>query len=316
MTTNTLSNVSPLFTELDVKAISISKPIPTNSGRGPMSYNMYISGPNRSPFSFQLTRPGPLHRSSLVFSPDPAQNGGDKTNITLSVKPTDEETINFWKSIDDLVIEHVSSNSKEFLKKQMTIEEVEAVFTRAVRQRPDYDPYIKARFHTCPDARTPFRCFEINEEKKRYAPLHHSRLAQSDVVVCVVQLGMIYSFNNKVGYTIDVSHLVRYTPAPCNPFPFRLGSPSEYTMCSSDTLWENVDKGLSEDQDQGQGHHDEDQDLVVVNAESEPEKKEDADLVLEKDSDDGSTVVIDPVTMKRKSVNSKPDGKTVKKARK
>lgn len=276
----------PLFTEMDPRGIVISRPIASASkGHGPTSFNMFVGASNRQPFRFQMSLPGPDHRNKLVFAPDTPVNGGSKVSLALSVPTLDDAVMDFWAKVDDVVIAHTAKHSKEFLKREMTEDAVRSIYTPSIRVKEDYDNFLKVRFDTAPDSRCCVSMFDVNEHKKRYSALHHSRLEQGDSVTCIVQLGMVYFFNQKVGITVDISHLTRYAPPPANEFPFQLGA--EYQQCVPEDLFRDDTAAV------GVAITDS---VVVASPTLKPVEDIDA-TVGGNDQDDGSTVKIDPVTL-------------------
>lgn len=274
-----------LFSEVDTRSIVISRPIAsTANGRGPTSYNMFVGTACRQPFRFQMSRSGPAHRNTVVFPPDVPNNGGTRVNMALSIPKADVEVLKFWSQVDDVVIAHTAKHSKEFLKREMTEDEVRAIYTPSIRMKEDFENFLKVRFDTTPrQTLNEVKMFDVNELRKRYSPLDHSRLSQGDVVTCIVQLGMVYFFNQKVGVTVDVSHLTRYVPPPPNEFPFQLGA--EYSQCAPNDLF----------RDHLPTNEVTDQTKLDMAQEQTETIKETCDLVSF--PDDGSTVVIDPVTL-------------------
>ena len=274
-----------LFSEVDTRSIVISRPIAsTANGRGPTSYNMFVGTAGRQPFRFQMSRSGPAHRNTVVFPPDVPNNGGTRVNMALSIPKVDVDVLSFWSKVDDVVIAHTAKYSKEFLKREMTEDEVRAIYTPSIRMKEDYENFLKVRFDTTPrQTLNEVKMFDVNELRKRYSPLHHSRLSQGDVVTCIVQLGMVYFFNQKVGVTVDVSHLTRYVPPPPNEFPFQLGA--EYSQCAPNDLFK----------DQSPTSEVTGQQELEISQEQTDTEKQSGELISF--PDDGSTVVIDPVTL-------------------
>jgi hypothetical protein len=297
----------PLFTEVDTNAIIISHPVAcTSSGRGPASYNMFVGAAGRKPFRFQMSLPATIHRNTLVFAPDAPANGGSRFNLALSIPRVDEDVMAFWEKVDGVVIAHTAKHSKEFLKKVMNEEEVRAIYTPSIRVKEDYENFLKVRFDTAPDSRCGVKMFDVNEHKKRYSPLHHSNLRQGDAVTCIVQLGMVYFFNQKVGLTVDVSHLTRYAPAPPKEFPFQLGA--EYSQCAPDDLFGDDETPatiatiatITTTTTTTTDPPPHSETAPISSTTEDDEDDDEGDEEVEEDGevpDDGSTVTIDPVTM-------------------
>jgi hypothetical protein len=293
--------IAPLYSEVNLDNIIVSKPIAsTGSGRGPTTFNMFIGAPGRKPFRFQFSRAGEAHRNTLVFPPEEANNGSSRINLALSIQKGETDVFEFWQKVDDIIIPHVAKHSKEFLKREMTEVEVRAIYTPTIRSKEDYDSYLKARFDHAPDARCPVKMFDINEHKKRYSPLHHTRLEQGDSLTCIGQLGMVYFFNQKVGITVDISHLTRYAPPPANEFPFQLGA--EYSRCAPEDLFAEDTNEIRQSYVSCNGvtvgdHPLEIAPIVVSNAAvglTDVKDEDDSDCG---EIDDGSTITIDPVTL-------------------
>ena len=292
------SDCVPLYSEVNLADMIVSKPIAsTTTGRGPTSFNMFVGAPGRQPFRFQMSRAGLQYRNTLVFPPDTPVNGGSRVNLALSVPKGDTDVFEFWSKVDSIIIEHVAKHSKEFLKRLMTEEDVRAIYTPTLRSKDDYDSYVKARFDISPDARCPVQMFDVNEYNKRYASMHHSRLEQGDAVTTIGQLGMVYFFNQKVGLTVDISHLTRYAPPPANDFPFQLEG--EYSRCLTENLFTEIatvaeqlpiEKAVASSME-----------LVEMKTEAASaaaaEAEDEAASSSSTAAADGSTVKIDPVTM-------------------
>jgi hypothetical protein len=291
---NTASSHAQLFTEVSLDDMCISRPIAsTSGGRGQTSSNMYIGAGGRKPFAFQMSRAGAAHRNTLVFAPDAPTNGSTRVNLALSIPRGDEDVMAFWAALDDRVIKHTAIHSKEFLKRTMTEEEVRSIYTPTVRVKEGFENYIKVRFDIAADARCGVKMFDVNEQHKRYSPLHHSRLDQGDSVTCITQAGLVYFFNQKVGITIDVSHLTRYAPPPANDFPFQLGA--EYSACAPDDLFKAPETAEATPSTAPlHDHVDVDENDDDDDVEDDEEEKTPAPAVV---AADGSSVTLDPVTM-------------------
>jgi hypothetical protein len=212
-----------LYNEMDTSIMTISPPIP---GKQKGVINMYIGGPNRQPFRFQLTDSSPSSRSRVVFSPDENPTG-TKVNLCLTINKACEEAIGeFWGSIDDRVIKHVAANSKEFLKKKMSETEVRKIFKPCIRRKEGYEPYIKARFQSGDVGNLPVLAFEADESLSKAYSISPRDIGIGDSVICVVQPGLIFHCQGSVGYTVDITHIVRYKTASISSFPFKFADDS------------------------------------------------------------------------------------------
>ena len=246
ISSNTGASTVPLYSEVNLNAITLSKPIVSTNSRGPSSFSMFMAGPNREPFRFQLSRHEAEHRNHVVFQPDPQQNGGSKVNVSLSIPLADTSVFEFFTAVDEIVIKHIALHSKEFLKRSepMTVEQVRAIFAKSVRSKEGYQPFVKGRFDTACDCKMPATFYHVNERAQTYAKMHHSALAPRDSVVAILQLGIIYSINGKVGYCLDISHMSVYSPPPPNAFPFQLGG-QKFAEVNADNLWSDQPPSLS-----------------------------------------------------------------------
>jgi hypothetical protein len=279
-----LAGFAPLYSAMNLNTIQVSKPIQSTGARGPPSFNCYVGAGNRKPFRFQMTLSGTEFRPNIVFPMDAPTSAATRVNVALSVTANDPGVLKFWADIDSIMIKHLAEHSKEFLKKKMTPKEIREIYIPCVRTKDDFEPYLKIRFDTAIDSRTPFSCWDINESAKRFSKLHYSRLGQGDSVLVIIQPGMLYNFSGKVGCTIDCSHMVRFAPPPANDFPFQLGVDGiDYHQVSPDDLFS--DKNIA----------------IIDKIVQQHEAKKLIELVPEDDGDDdgydGSTVKLDPITL-------------------
>jgi hypothetical protein len=267
--------------------MQISKPIQSANVRGPPSFSCYVNAGNRKAFSFQMTYPEPEFRPCIVFPLTPPTPASSKVNVALSIPTHSESVFRFWADVDTRMIKHLAEHSKEFLKKQMTEDEVRTIYIPCIRAKPDYDAYLKVRFDTNPDTRIPFTCLDVNIAAKRYSKLHYSRLEQGDSVLAIVQPGMLYNFSGKVGCTVDCTYLLRYAPPPANNFPFRLGAGME-------GFHEVVPEDLFSTEDAAEIDQ-----LVKCREDTmlQSTKTEAPPAVAAETSEDGSTITLDPVTL-------------------
>ena len=278
-TSTALDSSAPMFDTMNLDMMQISKPIQSTSVRGPPSFSCYVSAGNRKAFSFQMTYAEPEFRPCIVFPLTPPTPANTKVNVALSIPAHSENVFSFWNKIDTKMIKHIAEHSKEFLKKQMTEDEVRAIYIPCIRTKPDYDAYLKVRFDSAPDARIPFMCLDVNIAAKRYSKLHYSRLEQGDYVLAIVQPGMLYNFSGKVGCTVDCTHLLRYAPPPTNNFPFQLGVEKEgFHEVVPDELFSTENEHVPDDSPSTE--HDVEIDRLAHTA-----------------TTDGSTITLDPVTL-------------------
>ena len=253
---NNLSQTST-FRDADLNQLVVSKPIQSTVSKG--KQNMYIGAAGRKPFRFQLSAPDGVVTPTVLFAPEEQPATPGRVTMAVSISTKNDDIIEFWGRINDIVIKHVALHSKEFLKTQHTYEEVAAKFTSALRTKEGYDPYLKIRFDISKDSRCPFSCCCANIGGKKFAKIEWQDLHVGDGVVCIVQLGMIYCVNGLVGYTVDCSSILKYAPPPPNEFPFvlRAGVDEEhFTQCSYGDLWKTV-RELNSDDDNGCEQEDE-----------------------------------------------------------
>lgn len=300
-----MSAGAPLYSEMNLGLLILSEPQKGKSSGGPSSMQIYVNTTNGKPFEFQVTGDRKEDRSRVVFEPTPPSGNNSRVNLALTVNPDDEALLKFWADYDTICIKHVAKHSLKFLKKEMTEDEVRAIWTPCLRAKPGYSPYLKARFDTSPDPKVPFSCYEANEAQRRFAAMHYSRLQRNDEVVAVVRPGMLYYFQGKVGSTVDITNLVRFAAPPVSSFPFRISGMGgdDFTEVGMDELFSEANIAA----------------MDAVAAKYMEEKKEAAPQSLEPDAeDDGSTVTIDPVTMqpvsKKRSKGEEPEAEEAEEA--
>ena len=238
------ANPTETFEIVDLNRLVISKPVTSALNKG--SQNMYIGSCDRTPFKFQLSSPTTLVTPSVLFAPEAQPANPSRISMGISISNKNTDILDFWKKLDVMMINHVVLHSKEFLKTVHTYEEVESKFTSALRKKEGFDPYLKVRFDTAKDARTPFSCCCANITSKKFAPIDWHDMRLGDSIICIVNLGMIYCVNGRIGYTVDMSSAMKYARAPPKAFPFVLNNHVDnedqvpvFKQCSYDDLWQH-----------------------------------------------------------------------------
>jgi hypothetical protein len=278
MTTPTTTNKALLFSSMNLKNISLSEPQKGKAnGTGPSSLHIYVNTNNMLPFRFQLTEDTQDDHSRIVFEPAPPSGMNARVNLALTVTDSPEME-EFWSAYDTICINHVAKHSEAFLKQKMSETKVREIWAPCIRRKAGYASFIKARFDTSHDAHTPFHAFEANVTTKRFTSLHYSRLERGDEVLAVVQPGMLYYFQGKVGSTIDITHLVRFTAPPTNNFPFQLNEAQPYSEVAPEELFSAAN-------------------VAAIETNVDPRQSDSTNRNVYVAADDGSTFKIDPVTM-------------------
>ena len=250
------ANSTETFESIDLNRLVISKPVASALSKG--SQNMYIGSCDRTPFKFQLSSPKTMVTPSVLFVPEAQPATPTRISMGISISNKNTDMLDFWKKLDGMMINHMVLHSKEFLKTPHTYEEVASKFTSALRTKEGFDPYLKVRFDTAKDARTPFSCCCANITSKKFAPIDWRELRLGDSLICIVNLGMIYCVNGRIGYTVDMSSAMKYARAPPKAFPFVLNNHADdeeqvpaFKQCSYDDLWqqETTSEIVSSDHD-------------------------------------------------------------------
>ncbi len=209
MSASSLGSI-PSFREVSLEDLHVSAPVP-NKKRG---LNMYVNGAARKSFRYRGCGGSQGERLTVVFNPEAPESGGSKWSVCLSIPKGCEDLVAFHRAKDEKIISAVAKHSKEFLKREMTEQEVRAIFKPSVVEKDGYEPYLRARFDTAPDSKVPFCLIDVNESTRKFSRAHYSSIRAGDLVSQIEQTGMVYFFNGFVGYANDISNMIRYPPPP------------------------------------------------------------------------------------------------------
>jgi len=220
----------PLFSDINLdRDVNISEVIPGVRNNLPTK-TLYINGSGSGrPVTFQLcgTEPGMLPHVTFDVEPQMDDNGCAKSRIpiTLSVPKDYKELHDFWKRMDDKVIEHVISRKQDYFKKSPSDDDIRGMLQPTIRNDPDgqYLPTFKARFDCTPGCRNQCTVFELNSDTNELTEISASCIGKKDQVIPIISLGMIYNMNGRIGYCKDICSMVVIKAARSTSMNFNFG---------------------------------------------------------------------------------------------
>lgn len=264
------------YHQIEMKDINLSDPKQSMKNKG--SSNMYINGPDNKPVFFEIASADYPHYT-ILFSP---RVDGEKVSICLTVCNQDDRMMKFFSDLDELIIKHIADNSKEFLKSVQSVEKVREKFTSPLRKNEEYNnQFLSTKIDLAGKNGCEYECWEVNEAKARYAAITHESLEKGDRVNCILKLGLIYSINQRCGYTLDVVNIGKLAKQKIEKFPFFSTSASKFVECDQTSLFEECD---IEPMDQDE-------------APPEDPGTDKTENDYEVEEDNGATIEIDPCTL-------------------
>ena len=280
------------FNELDLKGISLSVPKASANNKG--SFNIYVNGPDSKAVYFNLgTADCPYY--PILFNP---RTENSKVSICLTVSDQNAALIKFFAELDEMIIAHIAQHSKEFLKTVHTVEQVRKKFTSPLRKNEEYNNrFLSVKIDLLGKSGYEFECWEVNEQKGRYASVTHERLEKASMVDCVLKLGLVYSINGRCGYTLDVPNMMKVATPKFERFPFFSESQARFVQCDQASLFDEceiedvmlVDETNSDPKPNGS--YKKNRERLYDEAEVEEE------MEVEEQADNGATIEIDPCTL-------------------
>ena len=89
----------------------------------------------------------PACKLRVPFAPSSFDKNPNATKLNLQLSIEDEATLRELKSFDEWVVEHVAQNSERLLRKSMTKEQVQSVYTSNLKSKDGFAPLLKTQLH-------------------------------------------------------------------------------------------------------------------------------------------------------------------------
>ncbi|MBO74403.1 MAG: hypothetical protein CMD33_03925 [Flavobacteriales bacterium] len=202
-THETMSNSTPpMFSEVDITKF-VYQPPKRNSNGG---FNAYIDTSDTVKYSpkFQLSEC--LAKFGIS---DPMENS-TRRNMEISI--ADPSVQEFFEALDNQNIRHASEHSKEFFKKDLTVEVLKMTLHRptlAPHSEGIYDPLLRLKI--IPTGRNKTKIYVVTGENENglvYEEGEISDVTPRSKVVPVVKLGGMWYVSKMFGMTVICTDLI------------------------------------------------------------------------------------------------------------
>jgi hypothetical protein len=154
--------------------------------------------------------------------------GRTSYSLDLSFDPDNEEAMalhNKLKELDDIIVNTVAANSKEWLGKDFNVEVLkQALYKPMVRPgKEQYPATIKLKILTKPDGTFVPECYNMQKQ-----PVPLDSIEKGNKAMAIVDLNQIWFIDNKFGVTIRLQQSLFEQSAKLPSFAFQgLNLPEE-----------------------------------------------------------------------------------------
>jgi len=157
--------------------------------------------------------------------------GAKKWNIDFALKGWDEEDsqankfYKWIKRVEDTVLEHVSSISKDiFNGKEMSVEELRGMFNSNLKEADSrYEPKFRVKVETYPDGNIKAPIFDENDAPASGPERHaEDKMYARESAIAIIEPGSVYFMNKKLGIVWKLVQMKHYAPQRLKGFHFQI----------------------------------------------------------------------------------------------
>jgi hypothetical protein len=254
--------------DYDFSKRMVLKPPIKNKRGSPTGYISEDTPECRQKPTFQLSGPG----KAMHVTFDPKSYDEENKNVTLSLTLEDEAVKTAVEKLDEIIIGYLHTNQKFFFRKEdKTMDMIRAMHFRSSIVQDDEGKYLP-RLQCKIDTTTPDKVevYRLRSDAKKMSKCTYNDIKRGDLVIPIVSINSIWCISNRAGFSYNLERiLIKNQEKQCMPL-FNMGMD-----CATPVLEEEEEE--------------ENKAFPVSNGKRKQE--------VEEQEHDGSTVIIDPVTL-------------------